>query len=645
MKKDVYFNALWLKISLLFILSVIVRFCFCDYNKAIYIYPDELRYYSIAHSLFVHHSLEVYDLAMPYQKILYSLVIMPTFIISDTALRLQVITLINAVLISCGIFPVYLLARRFLKEQKTIFFCCLLYICSSDLGYSATFMSESLFLPMALWAVYLMVILIERTDNVFFYDSETKGQETDNVIANYKDIRKPDRRKYMCVSFFIGMYLWLLYLCKEIAAVFLIAYAVYVLLFYIKKSVEFKKSSPIKRVSTEPLMSVGLLFIGFALPFAVLKLTLFRGMGNSYDQQDMSVFSNNFNFYYMYYGFVYFLLMTMLAYTVFPFLVSIMNRKNMDRTAQHTFGFLLLLLVLSAAVISFTITTREDNCQTLPRVHLRYTCYLFMPLVIIMFASLESKMISLKREFIYFTAGVLAWFFYYFLLGDNIVVGEGVLIDQSQLHFLSRNVSTSYQLVVMIIYAAATAVCVFLVMRHHSTGTYAISIFLLVLSLVNGAAFSQELKSGYSINGSELKEAYFLESLAQDNKDKTFLAVYPYLGSSRIIDTYMQTDNVMQIRYSSLEDYIAKYGNKGVQWTDAASKLMNVSYDKTYDSLSHVDYIIFGERSQLTIDPDECTLVSGPEEYPKVYKINDPKHMPDIKCNIITITQNEFDAK
>ena len=72
---------------------------------------------------------------------------------------------------------------------------------------------------------------------------------------------------------------------------------------------------------------------------------------------------------------------------------------------------------------------------------------------------------------------------------------------------------------------------------------------------------------------------------------------------------------------------------------------MNVSYDKTYDSLSHVDYIIFGERSQLTIDPDECTLVSEPEEYPKVYKINDPKHMPDIKCNIITITQNEFDAK
>lgn len=78
--------------------------------------------------------------------------------------RFQIITLINSILVSSGVFPVYLFAKKYHLKTSSTMFCCILYLCSSDLCYSCSFMSENLFLPMALWAILLMMKGLEYAD-------------------------------------------------------------------------------------------------------------------------------------------------------------------------------------------------------------------------------------------------------------------------------------------------------------------------------------------------------------------------------------------------------------------------------------------------------------------------------------------------
>ena len=626
-KQNNTFKLMNLYLLFSFVISILFRCFFAEYYHDIVFYPDELRYYSIARSLFEHHSIEIYNLKNDFQKILYSVVIMPAFLADDSVVRFQIITLINSILVSSGVFPVYLFAKKYHLKTSSTMFCCILYLCSSDLCYSCSFMSENLFLPMALWAILLMMKGLEYAD--------TAVEDKERLV----------KHKYCLYSFFTGFYLWLLYLCKEVAAVFIIAYELYCAFRVIKHYIISKNNDRTAAIRIFPIISGAILIMGFATPFIITKLTIFQGLGNSYDQQDMSVLSDSFNLYYLYYGFIYFLLMSVLAYTVFPFLISVLNRKKMETTARHTFYFLLLLLVLSAAVISFTITARENNGETLPRVHLRYTCYLFIPMVILMFHSIEHMTRINGKRLLAFSTGLLAWFFYYFIFEYHQVVQSGEFVDQTQLQFLTWNTTTSYQIIVMLVYAAITITGAVLLIKHKRAGVTVIALILMTLSLVNSILTTYGWRKLNGLSEEQQKEAVFLTDLVEENSDKSFLVLCPYRSSDPLIDTYAQEDNVFQIRINSLEDYVSEIGNGANKWEDAAPYLLNVSFDQVYDSLNRVDYIITEEFSQITIDEDDYTLVSGPMEYPKVYKINDPEHMPNISVNSVTITQDDLDAK
>lgn len=63
----------------LFVGSVMLRSVLGDYPKALRIYPDELRYVSIARSLLQGQGLQIHHLDTDFQKILYSICIMPAF--------------------------------------------------------------------------------------------------------------------------------------------------------------------------------------------------------------------------------------------------------------------------------------------------------------------------------------------------------------------------------------------------------------------------------------------------------------------------------------------------------------------------------------------------------------------------------------
>ena len=112
-KKD---NRLISYVLFFYIISVIIRYVFADFVKPITIYPDELRYYMIAENLASGRGLEIYNGYAGFQKILYSIILAPVFLIKNRELQGHILALVNCVVMSSAIFPFYLLAKSNYSE-------------------------------------------------------------------------------------------------------------------------------------------------------------------------------------------------------------------------------------------------------------------------------------------------------------------------------------------------------------------------------------------------------------------------------------------------------------------------------------------------------------------------------------------------
>ena len=116
-------------VPLLFVVSVAVRFLMANfYPKTINCYPDELLYLSGGASLWNHHQMLVFGVPSTFGRIGYALLIAPAFAFADVKVRGMVIALVNAILVSVGIFPVYGIAKRILKENRYIILSLALYL-------------------------------------------------------------------------------------------------------------------------------------------------------------------------------------------------------------------------------------------------------------------------------------------------------------------------------------------------------------------------------------------------------------------------------------------------------------------------------------------------------------------------------------
>ena len=141
----------------IFLLSIVVRFSLANfYPKTVNCYPDELLYLSFGESLWNSHSLLIYNMPSVFDKAAYPFLIAPSFFFSDVKVQGMMIALINSLLMSLGIFPVYGLAKRILADHKYVLFCAVLYAICPTLTYSMTFMSENLSVPLSLFCIYFV---------------------------------------------------------------------------------------------------------------------------------------------------------------------------------------------------------------------------------------------------------------------------------------------------------------------------------------------------------------------------------------------------------------------------------------------------------------------------------------------------------
>lgn len=372
----------------LFVLSSIVRFCLADFPKCIGVLPDEIRYLNLAASLFNEGQLVERGGFSSFQKILYPLALSPAFLADDPLLRVRLIALLNSIYVSSAVFPALLLARRLFTSRTPVIICLLFTLVMPDMCYSMTFLSECVYLPLALWLIACCLRAFEARGRVGYA---------------------------WCAG--AGLLCYVTYLAKEVALGFALAFVVMMIVRICRSMRYADANSGLPSHPTHPsrdaaaelaclrhaqtvlakphraqcgsardarihaCISLICFFAAFAIPFILLKFTLFSGLLNSYNQTDPSVLLNPYTLLFAIYALASDATHFVIAFAFFPLVLPALTWSRLTRRERDLYLFCLLAFVFILLIVVYTISIREDLGHVGIRPHVRYVAPIFLPLL------------------------------------------------------------------------------------------------------------------------------------------------------------------------------------------------------------------------------------------------------------------------
>ena len=350
----------WAAVALVFLVCAIVYGLLSSYPRELAVYSDELRYLDVARSLLQGRGLRVRNMPSDYQKILYPLCILPALLLRTTAAQITAIGWLNAVYMASAVFPAYALARAMrLNPRRTAFLVGVTAVLPT-MSAAATFMSETVFLPLSLWQVYFFLRAM---------------------------LAAPRARVGWCAA--AGAFCYLLYLNKEVALYYLIAWML------VRSWVWWHDKAGWRA----ELACNAALLGSFLACFVLAKVTLFRGLGNSYNQTG---WLTGEQWRFLPFALVCDALFTVLAFWVYPVLLPLCGlhrpRRGSDARRTQLPLFLLLCLGIGVAVIAWSITVREDLHDPSPRQHMRYLEPLLIPLLAVTMDTLDEALPPARKR-------------------------------------------------------------------------------------------------------------------------------------------------------------------------------------------------------------------------------------------------------
>lgn len=337
----------------LFAVSFVVRFILSDYPKGIGVLPDEIRYLNLASSLFNQGELLQRGGYTSFQKILYPLSLFPAFLADDPLVRVRLISVLNCLYLSSAVFPALLLARRLFNGTIPIVICLVFTVIMPDMAYSMTFLSECVYLPLVLWLVWLSLKALMQAG-----------------------------RKGIALSAVTGALCYACYLAKEVALGFFMAYALMLI-------VRLARSDKGER--RDLALSLAAFIVGFVVPFALLKLTLFAGMLNSYNQADPSILLDPYTLLFGLYAFASDAAHFLIAFMFFPLVIPALTWRRLSDYERNLYLFCILSFLFILIAVVYTISMREDLGHVGVRPHVRYVAPLFLPLLFLTIKQLQRK--------------------------------------------------------------------------------------------------------------------------------------------------------------------------------------------------------------------------------------------------------------
>lgn len=610
----------WILFTLITV-SVLIRYLICGYTKTVAVYPDEMRYISMARS-FVKYGERLYlNLPYAYENLLYPILLMPAALISDKVLQLKMMALSNCVFLSLGVIPVYLLAKKCTKSKKSVWLACIIYLVSSDFAYSCTFLRENLYLPLSVWVFYVLFIELENIDA--------------GVI----------NKKTIGTSILFGSLVWLLFFCKRTCFPLMAALVLYPFLKWIKNKIRHQNAV----IHWQSLVNILFCLIGFFVPYFILDYTVFAA--DHVNQLDFRKAFESIDLYFGYYYFIYYILILFLAYTFYPFLVTFNERHNISSSTRHLYYITLLSLLMTAFWVATNTNLGEDWGKTLPRIHLRYLMIHYIPLIICMLAALESEGKSEKKKWLIgIPIGLTAWYAYYLLLSDHLIVGDWDLLQETPLAYFAM-AGTKGQTIDWLIFSTVSLTAMFLYYKGNKKYKTVMLSMVIGLNVLNGGLASIVYWPAH--NKISQKEADSVEEVSdfiEQHSDKTFVVFTGDNKNKELWHTYIDEPNVLWLDYSQFNAYVSGLDENDDRSWKTASKNVTNYYIHEYYQFDHVDYIIWPSTMTVMEDVIIDDMLEFDESDGTYSEINDDacafalkntKEIPEITFGIMMLSADE----
>ena len=305
------------------------------FAKQLTIYRDEWLYASMADSLQAGRGITVQGASIAFQKVGYSLFLVPFFGIRDPELRLRLISWLNSALVMSAIFPVWLIGKELglRKSWRWVITAAACFL--PETLITATFMAENLYWPLVFWCVWLWLL------------NERKSRWQLAILGGT-----------------LGCFT---YLVKEaflaVAAAFIILQVVRIL--------RDRKAN--RRFDRKQLLCLLLYIVTLFGLIAVLRWIVFSSADYSYgDQIAASAVSDWGRAGYLATTIFYYMAATLCTVLVLPFTLTLTLRREMDANARRFTDLVWLYLGITIVFIAYAVCLPYDYGDEIPRFHLRY---------------------------------------------------------------------------------------------------------------------------------------------------------------------------------------------------------------------------------------------------------------------------------
>ena len=548
----------------IFLVGTVIHFVIGNFCKSIDVLPDEIRYYSIARSIFQGDGLTFRGVATDYQKMGYTLFLVPFFLIKNGILRMKAITLANSLVMMLSVFPLYGIMNKLKISNKIKMVFLAIFIFFPDLMYSATFMAEVLYWPILLLFIYLWMVNREKSSYI--------------------------------ISVILGIICYVGYSTKEIFLAILLGVVAFEILFPIVEHL-FNNQDKTRKLKdnykSKRLIQLLITAVSFAVMYLIIKLIFFRGLGNSYDQTSIDAIASPEKFGYMVYGFFYYLAAIMIAcFVITIILPGMLYRQHNDRARELYVGNILWILS-SVATIAYTITVREDFGDIIPRLHFRYIGPLIIIALIIYIYSIDNKKIEIRiKKSVVITIAVTLFVSFGLFRGVTVITG----VDQFILDWvycITEHLGAFWG-IFLVDAIIVIAVVIVVTLLAKGKNKHAIIITLVTLGLLGifNSVTAKERLVKYMLRDEDLVQETIELNDKLNSVDGGILYVgeaYEYSDTCKCVDTFIDKNKTMY--------YVSKEGLKktglGVYDVNELSIPMQLNLWKmNNDNIESIDYVV-----------------------------------------------------
>ena len=591
----------------MYLVMTIVRIYIGRYMHHITFYPDEMLYHTFAYN-FVHgKGMTIYGLPAGFYKYLYSLVIAPATLIPNDTYQSLAVTIINSLVMNAGVFPIYALSKDVLGEDHKYLslIACGLYLLVPDITFTQGYMTEILFLPLSSLLMYSFYKLFDHKFH-----------------------------KYLSIG--LGFGLALLNTNRSIALFMVLAYELLMIGYGIKTVclAIYKRERDV--ICNELPVFCNALLMGFVfLCFYGLNAFLIDGGGVS-SGVDRVVQSTS-SLLYTGYALKMYFVGVLLAAGILPIVLPLIYQKYFNHQDRSFFFYVFLVMIVGIFVTVMKITLKEDFGIEMPRLHLRYLCNIWIPLII-MFMKMtillsEKHIKDIKRLVVLVCVSVGYVFIFMFSYRGTMVKA---VLDHPMLN-ITNHMWPELQMIIAVFIMGYLFLSIFEFVIEPKKMIIVFLCVFVPLEVYNNYYESKALKDLNAMKIGMNEDCQSLKTFLNKHTKRTILMITDETEDLQgAIDTYVIKDNFFTADQS---DLYKKQSKKQIIFPHKIK--MKNPYWIGEKQFRQVDYIVIRNVRNFEINQNDLNKIAS-FNYISIYQLHNNHQLPHLNRKLINKDKNKI---